>query len=147
MGVFEDVVLNARTAVDSMGKKAGQVIDLSKLRIAALDLKSEISQKYSILGRIAYEESVSGKSYEKSKAELIEKITELKAQLASVNEMLEIARQKTKCPSCGTYNAKGAVFCAKCGAKVNPDQTAAEHMSPDDVIDFTEDNFEDDDLL
>lgn len=147
MGIFEDVILNARSAVDTVGKKAGKVIDASKLRIAAADIKSEIAQKYNILGRIAYEESTTDKTFEKSKKELIEKITELKTQLDSVNDMLEKARQRHKCANCGAYNSKGAVFCNKCGEKLNVPEDSAEHLSPDDVIDFTEDNFEDDDLL
>ena len=31
MGIFEDVLLNARAAVDTVGQKAGKVIDISKL--------------------------------------------------------------------------------------------------------------------
>ena len=33
MGLFEDVVLNAKTAVNAVGKKAGQFVDVSKLRL------------------------------------------------------------------------------------------------------------------
>lgn len=145
MGIIEDVLLNARSAVDTVGKKAGKVIDISKLRLASADLKSEISQKYQILGRVVFEESVTGKDYTKNKTELIEKIKELKSQLESVNDMIAKAAQKTKCTICGAYNAKGAVFCSKCGEKL--DEESEEHVLTDDMIDFTEDNFEDDDLL
>lgn len=147
MGLFEDVLINARSAVDSVGKTAGRVIDSSKLRLAIVDLKTELSQKYQILGRITYEETVTGKSYDKSKEELFEKIKELRSQLETMNELLEGVKQSVKCPACGTYNNKGALFCNKCGERLAPQGDPAEHMSPDDVIDFTEDNFEDDDLL
>ena len=61
MGILEDVLLNARTAVDAVGKKAGSVIDMSKLTIAAADLKSEINKKYEILGRVTFESKTTGK--------------------------------------------------------------------------------------
>ena len=35
MGLFEDVVVNARSAAGVVGKKAGQLVDISKLRISA----------------------------------------------------------------------------------------------------------------
>ncbi len=144
MGILEDVVLNARSAVDSVSKKAGKVLDMSKLAIAAADIKTEISRKYEILGRVVYEENTTDKDYRKSIRELIDKITELKAQLEEVNATIENAKQKIKCPACDAFNAKGSVFCNKCGEKL---PTAEKNdISPDDMIDFAEDNFEDDDI-
>lgn len=147
MSIFEDALFNARTAVDNVGKKAGKVFDISKLKIAAVDLKTELSQKYMILGRISYEEQVVGKDLSKSREEIIEKITELRNQLKSVNELIEQAKDNIKCENCGTYNPKNALFCNKCGEKIAGNISDVDSMSPDDVIDFTEDNFEDDDLL
>lgn len=34
MGLFEDVVVNAKEAVNAVGKKAGQMVDISKLRLS-----------------------------------------------------------------------------------------------------------------
>lgn len=144
MSILEDVLLNAKTAVDAVGKKAGSVIDMSKLTIAAADLKSEINKKYEILGRVTFESKTTGKSYNKSIGELVEKIKELNAQLESVNEMIENKKKKIKCPSCGMFNVKGAVFCNKCGEKLP--RSEADEMSPDDVVDFTEDNFDDEEM-
>ncbi len=145
MGIFEDVLLNARSAVDNVGKKAGKVIDISKLRIASADIKSEINRKYQILGRVVYEEAVSSKDYSVNKNDLISKIGELKKELESVQELIAQNSNKVKCIACGTYNSQKAVFCSKCGEKL--DFSEEEHMPTDDMIDFTEDNFEDDDLL
>ncbi len=147
MGIFEDLLLNARSAVDHVGRKAENVIDASKLRLAAADLKSELSQKYQLLGRVVCEESETGKDFSKAKNELVEKIKELKEHLEEINALIEKSRLRIRCTSCGAYNSKGAVFCNKCGEKLVTETDNAEHLSPDDVIDFTEDNFEDDDLL
>lgn len=148
MGIIEDLFLNAKTAVDSVGKKAEKVIDASKLSLTAADLKAEISKKYEILGRVVFEQKSTGKNYDKSINELVEKIGELTAELNSVNEMIANAKQKSKCQFCGTYNVKGAVFCNKCGEKLaaenkdNDDDT----LSPDDAVDLAEDNFDDEEI-
>ncbi len=147
MSIFEDAMFNARTAMDSVGKKAGKVRDISKLRLAQSDIKGELSQKYMILGRISYEEQVNGRDLSKSREELIAIITELRNHLQTIGELIEEAKDNVKCRNCGTYNPKNALFCNKCGEKFERPVSDIESMSPDDVIDFTEDNFEDDDLL
>ncbi len=147
MGIFEDVIINAKSFVGTVGKKAGEVVDSSKLKLAAADLRSEINRKYQILGRLSFEEMSIGKDFSKPKKELFDQIGELKTNLDSLNDMIASAAQKIKCDSCGCYNVKGAIFCNNCGEKLAYPEDASEHMSPDDVIDFTEDNFDDDDLL
>ena len=71
MGIFEDVLLNARSAVDTVGKKASKVIDMSKLTLSAADIKSELSKKYEMLGRVSFEAQTTGKDYSKSIADIV----------------------------------------------------------------------------
>ena len=148
MGILEDLLLNARTAVDTVGKKAGQVIDVSKLSLAAADLKSEISRKCEILGRITYEAKTTDKNYDKTIDELVEKIKDLNSQLDSVNDVIANSKQKIKCPVCATYNAKGAIFCNKCGERlsVQTDDESANAVTSDDNADFSEDSFDDEEI-
>lgn len=149
MGILEDLLLNARTAVDAVGKKAGKVIDVSKLNLAAADLKSEISRKCEILGRVIYEAKTTGKNYDKTIDELVEKIKELNSQLDSVNDVIANSKQKQKCSVCGTYNAKGAVFCNKCGEKLatkTDDDVSSDTTSSAENIDFSEDSFDDEEI-
>lgn len=51
MGLLEDVAVNAKSAVTVVGKTAGKLVDISKLRISAAQLNSEISKRYESLGR------------------------------------------------------------------------------------------------
>ena len=55
MGVWEDVVLNAKTAVNAVGKKAGEMVDISKLRLSATEITREISNQFEEIGRMVYE--------------------------------------------------------------------------------------------
>ncbi len=77
MSMMDDVWTNAKAAVDVVGKKAGQVIDKSKLRFAVMDIKAELSKKYRMLGKIYYEANRTGKNYDDSMKALQESITEL----------------------------------------------------------------------
>ncbi len=145
MSVFEDVLMNAKSAVDSVSGKAVKVIDKSKLLLAAADIKAELSKKYHILGRVCYEANRTGKNYDKGIKQLQEEIKELNDQLATVNEMLENAKQKVKCPDCGTYNKRGSAYCNKCGKKLPVTQAPYEDdMTPEELLIFAEETLDDD---
>lgn len=130
MSIFDDVVVNARSAADVIGKKATKLADSTKLAISAADLKAEISKKSEILGRVVYVSRVSGKSYEKSISELVETITSLKEQLEAVETQLADAKSRKKCPVCGMANSRTAVFCNRCGEKIGEPQ-ASDMPEPD----------------
>lgn len=122
MGVIEDAIYNAKTAVGYVGKKAGKIADVSKLTISAAELNSEISKKCEILGRVVYEAKTTDKSYDNAIEELVQKISELKGELDSVNELIATTRNRSKCPKCSTVNVKDAIFCSKCGERLqNPE--------------------------
>ena len=145
MSVFEDILVNAKTAVDTVSGKAVKVIDKSKLLLAAADIKAELSKKYHILGRVCYEANRTGKNYDKGIKELQDEIKELNDQLAAVNEMLENAKQKVKCPDCGIYNKRGSVYCNKCGKKLPVTQPSVDDdMTPEELLIFAEETLDDD---
>ena len=50
MGVLEDVVVNAKSAAETVGREAGRLVDLSKLRFTASDIQREMAKEYETLG-------------------------------------------------------------------------------------------------
>lgn len=121
MGLFEDVIVNAKTAVTVVGKKAGQFVDVSKLRINAADLNNEISKRYESLGRTIYEAKKADNDSADLVNECIVAIDDLYEQLGAVNEQLVAMRAKLICKSCGQENPQNADYCSKCGNKLSDD--------------------------
>lgn len=119
MGLLEDVVVNAKSAVSTVGKKAGQIVDISKLRLNAADLNSEISKRFEALGRVIYDAKKTGNSADDLAGECIAAIDELYEQLDAVNEQLSALRKKCICKGCGEENSQSAVYCSKCGRKLS----------------------------
>ncbi len=145
MSIFEDVLLNARTAVDNVSGKAVKVIDKSKLFLAAADIKAELSKKYHMLGRVCYAANKTGKNCDKGIKQLQDEIKELNDQLAAVNEMIENSKDKLKCPECGTYNVKSAVYCNKCGKKLPVAKPQYDDdLTVEELLDFAENDLDDD---
>ena len=143
MSMFDDLIVNARSAVDTVSGKAGKVIDRTKLFLAASDIKAELSKKYHILGRVCYEANKTGQNYDSGIKQLHEEIKELNEQLATVNEMIENTREKIKCPECSTYNARGAVYCNKCGKKLPVTKPLNEdEFTEEELLSYAEETFD-----
>lgn len=132
MGLFDDVVINAKSAAEAVGKKAGQLVDASKLRFSVAELNAEISKKYEALGEYIYEncrEAVSGDP------ELVGRFAELddlKLQHATLSKELNDKQNKVVCPTCGKQSANNVRFCSNCGTQLAVD-TAPETEPVADV--------------
>ncbi len=122
MGLLDDVIVNARTAADAVGKRATQLVDVSKLRIHAADLNNEISKRFESLGRAVYEAKKTDNDASDLIAESARSIDELYEQLDAVNAQLAAAREKLICKNCGQENPQGSVYCSRCGHKLSEDK-------------------------
>lgn len=126
MSILDDVVVNAKSAVDLVGKKAEKIVDYSKIKYTISSVNSEISKKFEALGRFVYDASNSNETPEESIIkEKFDEITQLQKQLDVAKEMLAAAKNKKVCPLCGQENDKDSIFCCKCGNKFS-EETAAD---------------------
>ena len=119
MGILDDVVVNAKSAATAVGKKAGELVDLSKLRINAADISGEINKKYQELGRILYQAKKEGAQEEDAVKSCIALIDELYEQLDAVNAQILLMRHKKVCGNCKKENSEDAAVCSACGAALD----------------------------
>lgn len=126
MGIFDDVVVNARSAAEAVGRKAGQLVDVSKLRIGAAEVNAEITKRYEALGQYVYENCRSSLVADPEAFGKITEIDELKAQAAAIAKELNDKQNKLACPSCGKQCSNTDTFCSCCGAKLVVEEAAAE---------------------
>ena len=57
-GILDDVIVNAKAAASVVSKKASDVYDSSKQKIAAAEIRAEINAKLRELGALAYKSEV-----------------------------------------------------------------------------------------
>ena len=144
MKTFEEFISKAKGAVDVIGEKAGQFMDVSKLNLKLLELKSELKSELENLGKIVYEctdekilDNLEVKNQVNSIKTLKEEIENLKTQIA-------FAKNKLLCKACGSYNEIKSSYCANCGNKLKEDAITPKVMSESEVDDNTQDSEEDD---
>ncbi len=126
MGILDDVVINAKSAAQTVGKMAGQFVDMSKLRINLSELNGEINRRYQELGQYIYESKKAGTTEEAELADKIAGIDDLYAQFATVSAQLAALQNKVTCPGCGKQMDLDATFCSHCGMKLSNAEKAAE---------------------
>lgn len=118
MGMFDDVVVNAKAAANAFSKKAGNIYDISKLKFNANSIKGEINKKCQELGEMVYESKLKGGSSQQLIDAKIDEIKALKDDLTAINELLATAKNLMICPACSAVIAKDSVFCNKCGIRI-----------------------------
>ncbi len=118
MGILDDVVINAKSAAEAVSRKAGQIVDISKLRISAAELNSEISKRYEVLGRYVYETSRQILAGDPEAVGKMAEIDELKTQATAIAQALGDKQNKVVCPTCGKQCSNTDQFCAGCGTKL-----------------------------
>ncbi len=118
MSLFDDVMINAKSTVTKVSKKAEQLMENTKLKRTESDINNEIEEKLTDLGLFVYESTTRG---DMNKAELKTKIAtlnELYKESEITRAMIAECKNKRACGICGSFNDKEAVFCNKCGTKL-----------------------------
>lgn len=123
MSFFDEFVDYAKSAANTVGKKAGQLKDYSKLRYSESGIKSEISKKKQALGDYVYTCTKTGEVDQKKMQAMVDEITELEENLQITKEMILSAKNRVVCKQCKTENEKDFVYCCKCGQKLSNDDS------------------------
>lgn len=100
------------------GKKAGEAVEVSKLKINNVKINGEIQKTYEKLGAFVYKFRKSGKENNELIDMCVKEIDELLATLEENEKRINETRHKVKCPDCGALNDIQAVYCMKCGGKL-----------------------------
>lgn len=129
MGILDDVVINAKSAAQSVSKMAGQFVDMSKLRLNLSELNGEINKRYQELGQFIYEAKKAGGADEAELEEKIAALDELYAQFSVVSAQLAALQNKVTCPACGKQMTLDSMFCSHCGMKLDGARKAAEPVA------------------
>ncbi len=118
MGVFEDAIIKAKVAADFAGKKTGEFVEISKLRLTAAETEKKICDEYRELGKMVYKASKEHTDCTEYVQEKAAAIDALYAELAQTNDKINELRKTKKCPQCSNINEQEAEYCIKCGTKL-----------------------------
>ena len=130
MGIIDDVVVNAKSAAESVGKTASMLVDVSKLKINLSELNAEISKRKQLLGDYIYENCHDNSWDDAEVSGKIAEIDELIGRTQSINKMLLDKQNKCVCSKCGKTSPSSAAYCSTCGTKLEKDSPVSEESGP-----------------
>ena len=116
MGRFDDFLNKAKTVANVAGKKTGEMVELSKLKLQAVQLNGDIQKSYERLGAIVYEQEKTGTDSSYLIRVCISEIDALLVALNELNDKIADSKTSVKCPNCGAGNPAESVFCSRCGS-------------------------------
>lgn len=117
MSLFDDVVVKAKSAAAAAGKKTGELVEFSKLKIAEAETKHDIDKLFEGLGRAVYKAPRDENEPEFVK-NAVNQINLMYEKLRNIQAQIAAVRNQIKCPDCGKVNAADSVFCNKCGREL-----------------------------
>ncbi|MBE7021715.1 MAG: hypothetical protein E7414_00605 [Ruminococcaceae bacterium] len=114
---MEKFLSDLKQTVNSAVKKSGELVEVTKLKMAAGDTKRELQTQFIKLGELVYLTAKSDEPQESGAEEIIAKIDELKETLRQQETHIADLTSKKVCPGCGKMSEDTASFCAACGEK------------------------------
>lgn len=115
MAVFEEVIARAKSMAEVAGKKTGELVETTKIKLEIAELQRDIAALYEGLGRLVYDGRQSGESVEDMIESCVAHLEEQNAYLQDLQDRLLENRNAVRCTACGTVNDDTARFCSQCG--------------------------------
>lgn len=141
MKPFEELISRAKGAVDVIGEKAGQFVDVSKLNLKLIELKSSLRGEFEGLGKIVYECNDEKMMENQQIKTQIQVIKQLSQEIENLKTQIAFAKNKILCKSCGHHNEINSSYCAKCGENLKSEEKQEkvnENSAQIDEDDFAE---------
>ncbi len=126
--IFSDI----KSSVGSAVKKSGEILEITKVKMAISDTKGEIRAKYAVLGEKTYLAQRDQEGDFSQTQEIILEIDELFEILKNQELKLAALKKQKMCDACGYACEADAAFCSKCGTKFPEDSVEAETEDDDD---------------
>lgn len=119
MGMFNDLLENAKAIVLKFGEKANDVYDITKLNAVKTRISSDIDKAYKALGNKYYILSKGEKLEGSDFSSELSTLDELHTQYDTIVNQIDDLKKMKRCPVCGKAQSGEKPFCADCGSKLS----------------------------
>ena len=126
MGFIDDISEAIADAGNDVMEKAKELREIANLKREYRETEKFVKGRYESIGRDFYL-----KNKDKKKKDLGD-ITEALDKMDELQEEIERLKGGVNCPSCNTLNNSEAVYCNKCGARLD-EAPEAEDDAPEKV--------------
>lgn len=118
MTTWEEVLLKAKSAAGTVGKKTTELADTVKLKTRSAEIQKEIAATFEGMGRLLYDSRQSGEDVSPLLDASMKQVDALQEDLRRVEDELCACKNAVRCASCRAIVDDDAVYCPKCGHKL-----------------------------
>lgn len=121
MNQWDQLTQKAKAAADVAGKKTGELVELSKLKLAVGQIHMEIKEKQQQLGEAVYHMHTEGYENPEYIEGAVAELNRLSERLTKTQEKICALKKMVKCLCCGAPNPIDSSYCGQCGCKLSQD--------------------------
>lgn len=114
---FEDLGKRLGETAETVTTKAGEAVEIQKLKNQVRVLERDIEEDFAEIGRMVYEQFKAGDDVDEEAAAFCEAVKSREESIAEYKQKIVALKGCIKCESCGRDLAKGMVYCPYCGTK------------------------------
>lgn len=118
LDTVQKTAVQASDAAYGVGKKAGELLSVAKLRIRAATVEGSVNEAMMELGEMLYATHTGDPTDSETLLEKLREIDGLKAELAALNAQIGREQEARTCATCGAAVQDGDAFCRECGGKL-----------------------------
>lgn len=122
MELWEDISKKVGDAANAVGRQAGKVTDIAKLKYNISVRKGKREKLFESIGELRYEEIKNGVDNSEAIAAIIADIDVLIEEINDLRARLDEITGVSRCPKCGVKIARGSAFCSFCGEKIETEE-------------------------
>ncbi len=108
----------AADAADGVGKKAGELLCVAKLKIRIAETQAEINTALQELGELLYATHTGNPTDSEILLQKLQEVDALKAQIAGLEAQIRREDAAHACPVCAAPVREGDTYCRECGSKL-----------------------------
>lgn len=118
MTTFEDILCKGKNAAECVGKKATDLVEVTKLKMEAAETEKDIASTLEGLGRLVYDGRKSRPGRDRPDGGMHRQNRRDERQGRGAARQNERVQQRRARPQCSAVNTDDSAFCKKCGTKL-----------------------------
>ncbi len=132
---------------EEVSKKTEDVVEIQKIKNQIRVMERNNERDFLDIGKMIYDQYKKGTAVDAEYAEICEAIADREASIAEYEEQVAELKGKDVCQNCKEHVDASAVYCPKCGTKVERKEEVVADVTEDDIVEVEEDDvFEEDEV-
>ena len=140
MNKIDELLNKAKAVANAAGKKTGEMVEVSKLKLQVVQLNSDVEKVFKRIGELTYSHFRNNTDTNREIEDAMAEIDKMYQEIESLNIKINSAQQMIKCANCGAANSVDAMFCSRCGKSLNEENKNEPAAYVDIAIEETEEN-------